>query len=169
MGAGGEGAAQLRPAAAGAVPGRGEGQGCRDPRPTGALGWPGQDQRTSLLGSWRRMYEYMLLVEEEEEDEVDEDSEIDWDAVEAVEMDMEMEMEMDPPAVEQARAPHALPAVGGFTSCRAGSGSGVGGPRCRDPAPRPLILAAQLPAPRCLEHPWGVGEGAIPWGWATTA
>jgi len=132
----------------------------------GALGWPGQDQCTSLLGSRRRMYDFMLeVVEEEEEDEVEEGLEADGEG--EIEMGIEMAMEMDPPAVGQARAPHPLPAVGGFTSCWAGSGEGW--PRCRDPAPHPLILVAQLPALRCPEYPCGVGEGAILWGRATTA
>ena len=103
----------LQPAPAGDVPrgpiaprlspGGERGQGCREPRPTGPLGWPGQDQRTVLLGFCRRLFRLALEALEPAASSVEAEAEM--------EEEMEWEAATDPPAAGQAPAPHPLPAV----------------------------------------------------------
>lgn len=113
------------PIAPGLSPGSERGQGCRDPRPTGPLGWPGKDQCTFLLGFRLRICVLALEAAEaaassvdvgmkaDQDGEVAMEVEVEMEVEMAMEVDMEVEMEMeiDPPAAGQVRAPHPLPAV----------------------------------------------------------
>ena len=106
----------LEPHGPTALPGQQEGQGCGDPRPTGPLGWPGQDQCPFLLAFRLRMCQTALEAAEAAARSVgtEEEMAMEVDVAEEEEMEVDVEeeeaMDVDPPSGGQARARHALPA-----------------------------------------------------------